>query len=66
MRALGDGLSDIGRFSLSESNFRGSRLCRPRGLFEHSMINWSSLRRAEDNRRARKEKCADLERLLML
>jgi hypothetical protein len=42
-------LSDIGRFSLSESNFEGTRGSRARGLFEHGMINRIRLRIAEDN-----------------
>jgi len=36
---LGDGLSDIGRFSLPESFFEGTRQSRDRGLFEHGTIN---------------------------
>jgi hypothetical protein len=48
-RALGDGLSDIGRFSLPEPNFEGIRQSRTRGLFEHGMINRAGLRIAEDN-----------------
>jgi hypothetical protein len=32
-------LSDIGRFSLSESFFKGTRQSRARGLFEHGTIN---------------------------
>jgi len=39
IRASGDGLSDIGRFSLTESFFEGTRQSRARGLFEHGTIN---------------------------
>jgi len=48
-RALGDGLSDIGRFSLPEPNLEGIRQSRTRGLFEHGMINRTDLRIAEDS-----------------
>jgi len=47
MRALGDGLSDIGRFSLPESIFEGTRRSRTRGLFEHDIIHGAALRIAE-------------------
>jgi hypothetical protein len=46
-RALGDGLSDIGRFSLPEPNFEGTRQSRVRGLFEHEKINRISLESAK-------------------
>jgi len=46
-RALRDGLSDIGRFSLPEPDFEGMRQSRTRGLFEHDKINRMSLRMAE-------------------
>jgi hypothetical protein len=41
---LGDGLSDIGRFSLPELFFEGIRQSRTRGLFEHGAINGMVLR----------------------
>jgi len=44
---LGDGLSDIGRFSLPDSFFEGIRQSRARGLFEHGTINGMVLRRAK-------------------
>jgi len=58
--ALGDGLSDIGRFSLPESNFEGTRQSRVRGLFEHEKINRKSLESAKF-RNARKKKSGLLE-----
>ena len=47
IRALGDGLSDIGRFSLPESFFEGTRRSRARGLFEHGAIYGMVLRTAK-------------------
>jgi hypothetical protein len=59
-RALGDGLSDIGRFSLPEPNFEGTRQSRVRGQFEHEKINRISLESAKF-RNARKKKSGLLE-----
>ena len=46
-RALGDGLSDIGRFSLPESSFEGTRRSRARGMFEQGIMHRAILRVAE-------------------
>ena len=56
---MGNGLSDIGRFSLFETNLEGSQRSWPRGLFEHGRINLNGLRMAEDNLGARIEKRAE-------
>ena len=62
MRALGDGLSDIGRFSLPELFFEGTRRSRARGLFEQSIIHQAGLRMAREHLGVRANKHAQFRR----
>ena len=62
MRALGDGLSDIGRFSLPESFFEGIRRSRARGLFEHGIIYRAELRIVKEHLGVRTDKHAEFRR----
>jgi hypothetical protein len=60
-KALRDGLSDIGRFSLSESFFEEIRRSRARGLFEHGIILGMGLETTQIFGRER-DKCAEFRR----
>ena len=61
-RAFGDGLSDIGRFSLPESTFEGTRRRRARGLFEHDIIHIAALSMANGYSIVRFDKHAEFRR----
>jgi len=55
-------LSDIGRFSLPESFFEGTRRSRARGLFEHGSINRTVLSIGEGHLGVRFDKHAEFRR----